>query len=333
MSTLVFESDDVGETEEFLSRVYARMHIDSATPASSRMTIRRKVMPSVSVDEFDLGFEMSYSVSPLHRICLTLVRDGTIHRRTFGDISHTFGPGDVAAMAPPDMPSSGRISSAARYTIITLDPDLLTQVTETAERRKTQPIRLTGHRPHSAAAARQLHNTIDYLRDQILADPNIANQPLIVSAAGHLLTASVLSAFPNTANTDPTASDRTDATARTLRRALAFMDEHADEPIAPADIAAATHVTIRSIQYAFRQHLDTTPLAHLRQVRLCRAHDDLLATEPSSGTTVTDIATRWGFFHTGRFAALYRETYGRTPRQALTDTNNSPTRGISRQAR
>ncbi|MDX3764032.1 helix-turn-helix domain-containing protein [Streptomyces sp. AK02-04a] len=86
-------------------------------------------------------------------------------------------------------------------------------------------------------------------------------------------------------------------------------------------MAAAAHVTIRSLQYAFRRHLNTTPLAHLRRVRLSRAHEELLEADPFSDTTVMDIATRWGFFHMGRFAALYRDTYGRTPRLALADKN------------
>jgi AraC-like DNA-binding protein len=49
---------------------------------------------------------------------------------------------------------------------------------------------------------------------------------------------------------------------------------------------------------------------------LHRAHQDLLA--GSNGTaTVSSIATRWGFAHTGRFAVLYRQTYGQSPHQTL----------------
>ena len=76
-------------------------------------------------------------------------------------------------------------------------------------------------------------------------------------------------------------------------------------------------LTVRGLQYAFRRHLDTTPLAHLRRVRLTHAHHDLLAADPTDGATVTDIAARWGFYHPGRFASLYRETYRRAPRLAL----------------
>jgi transcriptional regulator GlxA family with amidase domain len=82
-----------------------------------------------------------------------------------------------------------------------------------------------------------------------------------------------------------------------LRRALAYIDDHADQPITVAQIAAAAHVTPRALQYAFRRHLDTTPLAE--------------------ASTVTGIAARWGFYHPGRFASLYRDMYRRAPHQTL----------------
>jgi transcriptional regulator GlxA family with amidase domain len=35
------------------------------------------------------------------------------------------------------------------------------------------------------------------------------------------------------------------------------------------------------------------------------------------GTTVAEIAARWGFAHHGRFAALYQESYGHAPSHSL----------------
>jgi AraC-like DNA-binding protein len=101
-----------------------------------------------------------------------------------------------------------------------------------------------------------------------------------------------------------------------LRRALAFCEEHASEPISVADIAAASHMSVRTLQEKFRTHLGITPLAHLRHVRLAGAHADLLAVaDGRSDDTVTGIALRWGFSHLGRFGSLYRAAYGRLPSQ------------------
>ncbi|WP_317446935.1 hypothetical protein [Streptomyces collinus] len=58
METLTFDSADLAVTEDFLSRAYARMSIGSSAPGAGRARIVRKGVPSVSVDELDLDFEM-----------------------------------------------------------------------------------------------------------------------------------------------------------------------------------------------------------------------------------------------------------------------------------
>jgi AraC-like DNA-binding protein len=316
MDTLVFESDDLASTQDFLSRTYTRMRVGSSTPDAAPARVHRTAVTAFSVDDVTLGFDMDYAATPLGRICLCLVRSGTIRDHAYRGVEDSFGPGDVVSLAPPDQPYSGRVCGA-RYTLALLDPALLSQVAEAAPRRAPQPVRLTGHRPHSPAAARQLRAAVGYLRAHVLADPALADQPLIASTAAQHLAASVLACFPSTALTDPTGSDRADAHPGTLRRALAYIEDHADQPVTVADIAAAAHVTVRALQYAFRRHLDTTPLAQLRRVRLAHVHEDLRAADPAAGTTVTEVAARWGFHHPGRFAALYRAAYGRTPQHTL----------------
>ncbi|MFD0684550.1 helix-turn-helix transcriptional regulator [Actinomadura fibrosa] len=103
----------------------------------------------------------------------------------------------------------------------------------------------------------------------------------------------------------------------TLRRALAFVDAHAHQDITLADIATAAGVTPRALQYSFRHHTGLSPLTHLRQIRLQRAHHDLTAADPVDGATVAAIAARWHFRQPGRFAVHYRAAYGRSPRSTL----------------
>ncbi|WWQ68877.1 helix-turn-helix transcriptional regulator [Streptomyces sp. Q6] len=318
MQNLHFESSDIEVTEDFLSKAYASMRIGDGAPGSGRALIDRTAMPGVSIDELDLDLGLRYDVTPLGRICVCLVHDGMIEDHGYRDVEDAFGPGDVVSLAPPDLPYQGRIRSA-RYNITMLDTALLSQVAATAPDAKGGPVRLIGHRPTSDAAALHLRHTINHVRDHVLAVPELAAQPLVTSTAAQHLAASVLTAFPNTALHAPTATDRNDSHTGTLRRALAHIDDHAREPLTVADIAAAAHVTVRALQYAFRRHLDTTPLAHLRRVRLSHAHHDLLAADPSTGATVTGVAAMWGFHHSGRFATLYREAYGRPPLHTLNE--------------
>lgn len=70
------------------------------------------------------------------------------------------------------------------------------------------------------------------------------------------------------------------------------------------------------MQDVFRRHLDMTPMQYLWRVRLDRAHRDLIESDPGA-TTVGAVAAHGGFAHQGRFARLYRPTYGGSPNQTL----------------
>jgi AraC-like DNA-binding protein len=115
---------------------------------------------------------------------------------------------------------------------------------------------------------------------------------------------------------DAESAPRTGDTPQPLRRALAFIDDHAADPITLNEIAVAAHLSPRGLQATFRRHLDTTPLAQLRSVRMERAHWDLQNAEPGD-TSVAALAARWGFTHLGRFAVDYRRRYGSSPSQTL----------------
>ena len=103
---------------------------------------------------------------------------------------------------------------------------------------------------------------------------------------------------------------------RMLRRALDFIHDNAQYEISIRDIAAASDVTPRAIQYAFREHLDLTPLEYLRRVRLERAHRELKSADPAQDT-VTSIAGRCGFSHHGRFSSAYKQVFGTEPSRTL----------------
>lgn len=116
-------------------------------------------------------------------------------------------------------------------------------------------------------------------------------------------------------HTAPLSRQRSAPRPRHLRLAEGFIEAHLDQPITLEDMAEAAHTSPRSLQLAFRDWRGTTPLAFWRDARLARAHADLLAAPP--GTTVTEIALRWGFTHFGRFSELHRARYGLSPRDVL----------------
>ncbi|MBM9623886.1 helix-turn-helix transcriptional regulator [Streptomyces zhihengii] len=311
MQTLSFRSQSLEETQEFLSSAYTPMKI-GGRPQETGASISRRQVDSLMIDKLDFDYTMAYDAGALEKVCLITVHRGSMVDLTDGR-DDVCGPGETYLIAPPDLPYVGEVRGA-RYTIAMFDPALLDAVA-VAGTGNGGPVRFTGLFPSDADGHRRLGSTIAFLRDNVLADPNVS--PLVAETAARHLAAVTLATLPTTAAADePGLADSRDAHTETLRRAMAYIEDNAHEPISIADIATAAFVTPRAVQYAFHRHAGTTPLAHLRRVRLARAHGDLRDAAPHS-TSVSEVAARWGFAHAGRFAAGYRGIYGVSPSTTL----------------
>lgn len=82
-----------------------------------------------------------------------------------------------------------------------------------------------------------------------------------------------------------------------------------------SDLANEAGLTPRALQYAFKQHLNTTPMRWLRQQKLKQVHQTLKSQRKE--TTVTQAAIASGFTNLGVFARYYREEFGEKPSQTL----------------
>ena len=221
-------------------------------------------------------------------------------------------PGDVFLAIQPERPQLAR-SLDPDAEVAVMDLALVRQVAADTRSPARTPVRFTGPEPVSDLAARSWRDAYAYVRDTVLTDPGPGTHPVVVSSAARLLAAITLTTFPNNAIPGPRAKDQRELHLNpgTVQSAVTYIDEHAQQDIAVADIAAAASVTVRAVQLAFRRYLDTTPMAYLRQVRLDRAHRELQ--QPRPDTTVTAVAYRWGFPSSSRFATYYQRAYGTTP--------------------
>ncbi|MFK3983792.1 AraC family transcriptional regulator [Micromonospora sp. NPDC050397] len=181
----------------------------------------------------------------------------------------------------------------------------------------SRDFRLDGMSPISPALARYWRDTIAFVHRQLTAAEPATLNRVILAELSRMLAAAALVVFPNTTMTRAEHHDTGRVPPALLRRAMTFIEAHAAEPITLTEIATVAGATPRALQYAFARRYDTTPLGYLRRVRLERAHQELRAAEPSGAATVAVIAARWGFAHPGRFAALYRRTYGQPPSRTL----------------
>jgi len=100
-----------------------------------------------------------------------------------------------------------------------------------------------------------------------------------------------------------------------LARTLGWLKDRLDEPIQLDTLAAVAGVRPRTLEANFRRYLGTTPLGWVRQMRLARARQQLLAAKAEG--SVTGVALANGFSELGRFAAQYRRQFGELPSQTL----------------
>lgn len=169
--------------------------------------------------------------------------------------------------------------------------------------------------PVSPSAVHHWRRTSALVHQLAAANATLPATELLPDELSHLLAGAALLCFPNPIHN--TAQPAHAAGPVSLRRAVEYIEDNADQPIQITDIAGAARVSSRALNETFRRHLGTSPTGYLRRTRLDRAHQDLQTAHPGDGRTVTSIANRWGFHSLPRFGVTYRQTYGRPPSQTL----------------
>jgi AraC-like DNA-binding protein len=97
-----------------------------------------------------------------------------------------------------------------------------------------------------------------------------------------------------------------------MRRAEEFLRDHMDSPFNSRALCHATHMSERSIEMLFKEAYGISPRTWSQLARLNAARQELLRADIRT-VNVTAVATRWGFYHFGRFSAAYRRLFGEVP--------------------
>ncbi len=99
-----------------------------------------------------------------------------------------------------------------------------------------------------------------------------------------------------------------------LNKARTFIRDNLDRPPTVQQVCEYIGVSWRTLDYAFREHLEMTPQAYLKAVRLDEARRWLRS---GACATVAEAAHQAGFWHMGKFAADYRSQFGELPSKTL----------------
>ncbi|MGO2110014.1 MAG: AraC family transcriptional regulator [Pseudoclavibacter sp.] len=155
----------------------------------------------------------------------------------------------------------------------------------------------------------------EFLAHELDRADGIADNPILVEQLESFVMSNVLYSIPNSLSerlhepAKPAGRGRLDAV-------IEYMHDHAELPLAPADLARIGHMSIRSLHATFQREFGTSPIAYLRRIRLDRVRDEFMSGHPSE-VRVAEVAYRWGFSHPSRFASMYREAFGELPSETL----------------
>jgi AraC-like DNA-binding protein len=197
----------------------------------------------------------------------------------------------------------------------------------TATRRDLTPP--TGHRlvtPSSGAMGtlRKLHRGVGLLAEEapeVLAHPEVARgleQALVQAMVACLDTDDV--------HGDRAAQRRSQTIMKRFHMALAA---DPDRPWYVLDMAMAVGASVRSLLACCQEHLGMGPKTYLQLRRMHLARRALHVANPLT-TTVTDVATQYGFWQFGRFAGQYKSLFGESPSATLYGKTGKSGRGRPR---
>lgn len=102
-------------------------------------------------------------------------------------------------------------------------------------------------------------------------------------------------------------------------RAFAAAMEVLTQSAMPPSVSELSHIvgaSERTLRYAFRERLGVSVKHYMNARRLMRVKEQLLAADRGK-SPIQDIATQFGYWHTGQFAADYRSMFGELPSETL----------------
>jgi len=112
---------------------------------------------------------------------------------------------------------------------------------------------------------------------------------------------------------------RVEAQPAALKRARAWLEAQAAEPLDLGELADIAGTGIRALQLGFRRHFGTSVSAMLQDIRLAQLNTRLKTARPDE--RIVDIAFDLGFTHLSRMASAYRAKFGESPKATLRRLN------------
>ncbi|MFP3605874.1 anthranilate 1,2-dioxygenase regulatory protein AndR [Paraburkholderia sp. SIMBA_053] len=303
----LFESKDLDETRELISRVMQPHSLAPFGDGSGRSHMDFVKIGRLGIGTIGFGSGMHVDVEAvdgyyLLMFCVSGSAEVNAAGRTI-EVNDRQG-----VVRAPGEPFSAKLSPDCEQLVLRIDPAALPEDAA------------FGAEP-DGALVRFANGAMRAWQDQLKL---IASSPdLLASACGNArvgahvesLLVNLLAAGSAERDAPATSIAHPGIMPGFVRRAEEVMIARLGSPLQLADIAEAVGVPVRTLCDGFLRFRRTSPMHYLRQIRLERAREIILAT--SADLRIASIALDCGFTHFGRFAQSYKARFGESPSQTI----------------
>jgi len=307
----LFDSSDLEETRAMVGRVMKPHRLGIAGRGQRLQSRMHHVaLGEVSLSRLRYGADVDIEPGPLGDFFLVqMPLKGWAHVKC-GDQAVESGP-DVASVLNPSESTTMRWRADSDQIMVRVSRALVERTLAVQLGRPLHDcIRFRlGFRWRDCELWTQLITYILKCASQV---QQLQRHQLVVTHIEQLVAATLLSVHAH--NYEHAAPARSGAVLpRHVRKVQEYLNAHAHEPIRAEQLASMAGVSLRSLYAGFKEFCGVSPMQYLRDLRLERAHADLL----SGSGSVGGVALRWGFGHLGRFSADYRKRFGESPSDSL----------------
>lgn len=219
----------------------------------------------------------------------------------------------LACVPDPQRHLSLKLAAKSTYMVVRIDRRALeAELRDLLDAPLDRPIRFDAAMDLTRGGGRSWWGYVRHLAEDLAFEDNLVEQATTTSTIEHVVTSGLLTAQRHNYTGALTGRTRSPGPLQ-VRRAVELIEDQPDAVSSIAELARQVGASARALQVGFRRHLDTTPGEYLRSARLKRAHAEL----QEGAASVSEVAARWGYSNSGRFAAEYRDRYGERPGETL----------------
>jgi AraC-like DNA-binding protein len=311
----VFRTADYAKARDSLEGVLGPFQLTIDGCGQPDIQLRSFRLRSVLLSYLSFGASVHLTLSearPRYLILLPLVGRAELHgRQEHGPIE----PG-VGAVLDPDEATGMRWSADCGQLIVGLEKSALEVHTRSLLRaRLTEPLRFEPTFDSTSGVTGDWYTALQSLVDLADSSEGILSHPLVVADMERALLTGLLVAQPNTYSRLLNEEANEEALSPT-EAIILLIDMYPEWDHSVSRLAHAAGVSVRTLENEFHRLIGLPPIAYIRRVRLERVREDLMATTGRE-IRVSEVATRWGFNHFGRFSRDYYKEYNEKPSETV----------------